>query len=120
MAEKSLKNSELYEERFGFKERNSVFRYLALLLAIFLLIFGVRIYFAKTFGGVMVDGDSMKNTLQSGQRLLMRATDDKHKADYGDIIVVYVGDYAEFQGEGEPDFLIKRLIAKAVRDEIIQ
>lgn len=113
MADKSLKNTSLYEERFGFKERNSVFRYLALLLALFLLFFGVRIYFTKTFGGVVVDGESMKNTLQDGQRLLMRPTDDKHKADYGDVIVVYVGAYAEYQGASDPDFLIKRLIAKA-------
>lgn len=112
MTEKSLKNTELYEEKFGFKERNSVFRYLIVLLALFLLIFGTRIYFTTTFGGVVVDGSSMNKTLASGQRLLMRPTDEKHKADYGDIIVVYVGDYPEYQGENEPDYLIKRLIAK--------
>ena len=113
MADKSLKNTQLYEERFGFKERNSVFRYLIVLLSIFLLIFGVRIYFAKTFGGVVVDGESMNKTLQSGQRLLMRQTNEKFKADYGDVIVVYVGDYEEYKGTGDPDYLIKRLIAKA-------
>ncbi len=112
MSYKSLKNTSLYEERFGFKERNSSFRYLIVLFALFLLVFGTRIYFAKTFGGVVVDGESMQNTLQSGQRLLMRPTDDRHKADYFDVIVVYVGDYPEFQGENEPDYLIKRLIAK--------
>ena len=112
MTEKSLKDTELYEERFGFKERNSVFRYLIVLLAIFLLIFGVRIYFTQAFGGVVVDGESMNNTLADGQRLLMRPTSEKYKADYGDVIVVYVGDYEEFQGKNEPDYLIKRLIAK--------
>ncbi len=113
MSYKSLNNSKLYEERFGFKERNSIFRYLVVLLALFLLIFGVRIYVANVFGGVLVDGHSMDNTLQHGQHLLMRSTDEKYKADYGDVIVVYVGDYAEFQAAGEPDYLIKRLIAKA-------
>ena len=42
----------------------------------------------------------------------MRPTNERREADYGDIIVVYVGDYPEFQGESQPDFLIKRLIAK--------
>ncbi|MBQ7924113.1 MAG: signal peptidase I [Clostridia bacterium] len=112
MTEKSLKDTELYEERFGFKERNSAFRYYIVLLALFLLIFGVRIYFTTAFGGVVVDGASMKQTLQDGQRLLMRPTDERHEADYGDVIVVYVGDYPEFQGASQPDYLIKRLIAK--------
>lgn len=112
MADKSIKNTELYEERFGFKERNSTFRYLLVLLTLFLLIFGARIYFTTAFSGVVVDGKSMNHTLQDNQRLLMRPTDEKHKADYGDIIVVYVGEYPEFQGKDDPDYLIKRLIAK--------
>ena len=112
MSGKSLKNTQLYEERFGFKERNSVFRYCIVLFALFLLVFGTRLYFINTFGGVYIDGHSMDKTLYDGQRLLMRPVDEEHKADYGDIIVVYVGDYPEFQEENDPDYIIKRLIAK--------
>ncbi len=112
MLDKNLRDTDLYEERFGFKERNSFFRYCLVLFALFLLIFGTRLYFTTAFGGITVLGPSMNNTLYSGQRLLMRPTDDRHKADYGDIIVVYVGDYAEFQYQNAPDYLIKRLIAK--------
>ncbi len=110
--DKDLRDTELYESCFHEKERRSFFRYCVLLLALFLLIFGVRIYFTTTFGGVVVDGASMNNTLVDGQRLLMRPVDKDHKADYGDIIVVYVGDYEEFSADGDPDYLIKRLIAK--------
>ena len=112
MLEKNLKDTQLYEEKFGFKERNATFRFYIVLLTVFLFIFGLRIYFTTAFDGVVVDGSSMYSTLEDGQHLLMRPTSEKRKADYGDIIVVYVGDYDEFQGEGQPDFLIKRLIAK--------
>ncbi|MBE7084735.1 MAG: signal peptidase I [Clostridiales bacterium] len=112
MLEKNLKDTQLYEEKFGFKERNSTFRFYIVLLSLLLLIFGLRIYFTTAFNGVVVDGKSMSPTLMDEQHLLMRPVNEKRKADYGDIIVVYVGDYPEFQGATQPDFLIKRLIAK--------
>ena len=59
MLEKNLKDTQLYEEKFGFKERNATFRYYIVLLALFLLIFGLRIYFTTAFDGVVVDGSSM-------------------------------------------------------------
>jgi len=37
--------------------------------------------------------------------------DEKNKADYGDVIIVYVGDYQECQ-DVDDGYLIKRLIAK--------
>ncbi|MBE5745128.1 MAG: signal peptidase I [Clostridiales bacterium] len=113
MSPRMLENGDLEEQNFNEKERKPIFRYLAVFLALFLLlILGVRIYFTKAFGGVVIDGASMNQTLHDGQRLLMRPVDEKHQADYGDVIVVYVGNYPEFQEVGSPDYIIKRLIAK--------
>ncbi len=108
MKDKSLKNTALYESRFHFKERNSMFRYYIVLLSVFLLVLGSRLYFTTAFGGVEVDGDSMNQTLINEQRFLMRPIDERHTADYGDIIVVYTGDHPEYT----PEYIIKRLIAK--------
>ena len=106
-----LKNSTLYEERFGFKERNATFWFYAGLLAVLLVCLTILSYFSFCFYGVTVSGDSMRQTLYSGENLLMRYTDDFYKADYGDIIIVRVDGYAEFEGT-DTSFLIKRLIAK--------
>lgn len=109
-----MKNSldtQLYEERFGFKERNSSFWFYVVLLALLLIFTTIVGYFSICFYGVTVSGDSMRQTLYSGENLLMRYTDDFYKADYGDIIIVSVEKYDEFAGT-DTQFLIKRLIAK--------
>ena len=107
----SLKNSQLYEAQFGFKERNSTFRFYLVLLTLLLCFITVLAYFTTNFYGVTVSGGSMNNTLVSGENLLMRYVDKHYTADYGDIIIVKVDEYTEFNGTGT-QFLIKRLIAK--------
>lgn len=52
----------------------------------------------------------MNNTLLDGQQLLMKYSDDGKDAKRGDVIVVYVGDYAECTSI-RSGYLIKRLIA---------
>ena len=108
----SLKNSRLYEERFGFKERNSTFFFYLVLLAVLSLCITLLAHFTLCYYGVTVSGSSMCQTLYSGENLLMRYVDKDYKADYGDIIIVKVDHYTEFQGTGT-QFLIKRLIAKS-------
>ena len=107
----SLRNSKIYEARFGFKERDSTFCFYFVLLVALLCFIGLLTYFTKCYYGVVVSGNSMRNTLYSGENLLMRYTDKNYKADYGDIIIVKVDQYSEFDGTGT-QFLIKRLIAK--------
>ena len=57
---------------------------------------------------VEVDGDSMLQTLHNEDIYFARRTENGEGVARGDIIVVYVGDYAEF---GSTEFLVKRLIA---------
>ena len=57
---------------------------------------------------VEVDGASMMQTLQDGEQYYARRTENGTGFERGDIIVVYVGNYAEF---GSTEFLVKRLIA---------
>ncbi|MBQ8291172.1 MAG: signal peptidase I [Clostridia bacterium] len=111
MLEKDLQNSDLYEARFQCKERKSNARFFCALLAIFIVFVSFRGWWTSSYGGVIVDGLSMRTTLSDGQRLLMRYADKRHKAERGDIIVIYVGGYAECQSV-KGDYLIKRLIAK--------
>ncbi len=85
-----------------------MFRFYIVMLAIFLLIIATRLYFTAAFGGVIVEGRSMTPTLSDGQRLLMRVVDERHEADYGDIVVIYTGEHEAFGH----DYIIKRLIAK--------
>ena len=106
---KDLTSSELYEACYGDRERRSNIRFYAVILFLFALLLGFRVYWTNTFGGVEVDGSSMYKTLSDGEKLLMKKTDGI--ADYGDVIVVYVGDYPEFSDGTE--YLIKRLIAKS-------
>ncbi len=109
MKVKSLRKSPLYEERFRFGEKisNLIF-YLFLIVIVASMALGT-FYLRKNFGGVIVNGNSMCNTLYSGEKLVMKyvvGTEVKR----GDIVVVYVGNYPEFQRDGT-DHLIKRLIA---------
>ena len=108
MEDKNLADSALYEERFGFKTRRANHRFYALLLAVFTLFLGLRAYWVQTFGGIVVDGPSMLQTLKNKDKLLMLYADESTKAQRGDIIVVDVRGYEEC---GSTDFLIKRLIA---------
>lgn len=106
-----LKDSWIYEERFGFKERNSNFRFYIVLLSILLCCIVALAHFSICYYGVTVSGASMNKTLYSGENLLMRYVDAGYKANYGDIIIVRVDGYEEFEDTGT-QFLIKRLIAK--------
>ena len=107
---KDLRNSELYEECYGEKERRANVRFYTAILIIVFLLLGFRGYWINTFGGVEVDGSSMYQTFVDGEKLLMKKVNG-NEADYGDVIVVYVGDYPEFSDGTE--YLIKRLIAKS-------
>ena len=106
----NLTKSPLYEAKYGAKEdaKTTAF-YLIVMIVIFAVLF-FRAYWVSSFEGVIVSGNSMRNTLYSGEQLLMRKTDGSD-AERGDVIVVYVGGYAEFNDGGDTQYLIKRLIA---------
>ena len=84
--------------------------FIIFLFVLLLAVMGFRYVWSLHFGGVQVSGQSMKNTLQSGENLLMHYTDSGAVAERGDVIVVYVGNYLEFQST-KTEYLIKRLIA---------
>ncbi|MBQ8295357.1 MAG: signal peptidase I [Clostridia bacterium] len=69
-----------------------------------------RNYWRETYGGVVVSGHSMDQTLYDGEKLLMKYTDEETKLERGDIIVVDVSGYEECATVSS-DYLIKRLIA---------
>lgn len=107
--DKDLQKSELYQMRFD-EERNGGYGlYVFLACLIFLALF-FRVWWTNNFGGVVVDGASMYQTLNDGEKLLMRYVDDGEGLERGDVIVVYVGDYDECKSISG-GYLIKRLIA---------
>ena len=108
MVDKNLRDSDLYEEKFRFKEGQSNIRFYSILLFIVSVLMGFYAYWSMHFGGVTVSGSSMYKTLYTGEQLLMKHVDGT-QAKRGDVIVVYVGDYPEFTDGTE--YLIKRLIA---------
>ena len=108
--QKDLSGSELYEAQYRWKERYSNAQFLLAILLLFVLFCGLRSYWVSTFGGVQIDGDSMRNTLFDNQQLLMKYSDNGKDAQRGDVIVVYVGGYTECASVGS-GYLIKRLIA---------
>lgn len=108
MENKNLTDSELYESRFQFKTRRSNHRFYVALLALLTLFLGVRAWWTGTFGGIVVDGSSMLQTLFDEDNLLMKYVKDTKELERGDVIIVDVRDYPEC---GSTDFLIKRLIA---------
>ena len=110
MREKDLCESEIYESRFAFKERNSNFRFLLVVLAMLLALSWFWWYWGNNFGVVVVDGGSMRKTLADGDKLVMRYI-DVGEAKRGDVIVVDVSGYEECASV-KSGFLIKRLIAK--------
>lgn len=108
-------NEELTEQQKEREYRSNYFFYCFLSLLL-LAVIGFRVYWNKNVGGVVVDGNSMCQTLYSGEKLLMlRKTSGMER---GDIIVVDVQHYEEIKAEnaGKPEsaqvqYLIKRLIA---------
>ena len=92
---RNLTNSTLYEERYHVKEKRSNMRFYVFIALFICAILFLRWYWTENFGGVTVSGHSMDKTLYTGEQLLMKHTDGSD-AERGDVIVVYVGDYEEF------------------------
>ena len=113
--EKDLQNSELFEEQFKWKERRENGRFLLIVGLVFVLLFSIVFSWRQTYGGVVVDGASMNMTLSNKDKLLIRYVGGGVEAKRGDVIVVDVRGYKEFDlkaGEKtRTNFLIKRLIA---------
>ena len=80
----------------------------ALIICICLTVF--RQWWAKNIAGVIVDGVSMKQTLNDGDSLLMRYVTEDYQPKRGDVIVVNVSGYEECK-DVESGYIIKRLIA---------
>ena len=93
--EKQLKDNELYEERFRFKERRSNDNFVLALLIIVWAFLCFRVWFTTSFIGVTVSGNSMQQTLQNSDKLLTYRTDKGYKAERGDVIIVNVSGYEE-------------------------
>ena len=106
--DKNLADSDLYESRFHSKERKSNSRFFLSVLGLLIVFTGLRIFWVQNFGGIVVDGASMRKTLSDGDKLLVRYMKDGVVANRGDVIIVDTRDYPEC---GNTDFLIKRLIA---------
>ena len=107
---KSIYDSALYEFRYSLKERRLSDYLTYALLVVFVLLLSLIGWWTSSFGGVVVDGNSMNKTLFDGDKFLMRYVDG-HQAKHGDVIVIYVGDYEECQSV-KGQYIIKRLIAK--------
>ena len=99
-AEKNLKDSELYEECFGYKESRSTLRFYVIILLFVIAVLLFRLYFTSTYGGVEVDGMSMYATLEHKDKLLMRYVEDGEGLERGDVIVVDVRKYPECKNVG--------------------
>lgn len=110
MIGKSLRDSSLYETRFGFKERGTTFAFLLALLIFCVTVFGSMLFLITGYLGVVVDGSSMKKTLINGDKLFARRVKGE-EANYGDIIIVDVSKYPECAGTAGGR-IVKRLIAK--------
>ncbi len=112
---KDLSQSQLYIEKKG--EKSSWVPFLLLLVLIFSVFLNLRYYWVSTFGGVVVEGHSMDDTLFDGEKLLMKFTSSGATAKRGDIIVVDVRGYSgsdkvkDNEDFKDTNFLIKRLIA---------
>lgn len=117
MSAKDFRNNPLFKRVR--EEKESVWTTVLCILVVAIMAFFVcvRFYVHENFGGVIVDGDSMNMTLKEDEKLLMRYTSKGATADYGDVIVVYVGGYDEWANIKDAkgnriEFIIKRLIAK--------
>ena len=111
MKESPFQNA-INERYYGKDERSSNFRFFAVLLFVLLLLLTLWNAFVSSFGVIIVDGDSMNQTLVDKQKLLMRFTTEQAPAKRGDVIVVSVEKYGFKDSKGNRiQFLIKRLIA---------
>ena len=92
------------------KKPNKILSAIFTVIFVILLAFlGARIYVSSTYGAVLVKGESMRNTLQGGEWLLMHLTEKGAKAERGDIVVL---DVRNKEGAtAKEGYLIKRLIA---------
>ena len=115
MEERDLKNSSVYQSKFGKKDRWSVLYVILTFLIVCML--AVRIYFAQNYFCVEVVGSSMCPTLESGDVLVVRYGDEAKR---GDIIIVDVRPYktdpekkklVKNEFKDDTNYLIKRLIA---------
>lgn len=117
MSVRDFRDNPLYKRARG--EKDSVWMTVLCILVVALMAFFVcvRFYVHRNYGGVIVDGASMNNTLVDGDALLMQYANKGAEADYGDVIVVYVGGYQEWSDVKDKsgnriNYIIKRLIAK--------
>ena len=111
---KHLQDSELYQEPLG-EERKGGYGIYIFLVGLIVLALFFRFWWTDNFSGVEVDGASMNQTLQDGDKLLMRYVENGEGLERGDVIVVDVQPYANQPNNqyhfGETKYLIKRLIA---------
>jgi signal peptidase I len=107
---KDLRYGDLYQSRFGYRDEKDNGGFFIFLAIVILGILLFRAYWTNNFGGVVVEGRSMNETLYSGEKLLMEYADDNTEFSHGDVIVVYVGGYEECSSISG-GYLIKRLIA---------
>lgn len=117
---KSLRETELYESRFHYRERRSNAYFFAILLLIFWTAVCLLNAWQATFGGVQVSGPSMLNTLHSKDYLLVKYYEQGDELPYGSVIVLDISHYDEVKEYNakhpslEPTvYIIKRLIAKS-------
>ena len=107
---KSEKEEEKMQEPMKQDNKKGGYGFYIALSIVFVFALGFRIWWANSFGGVKVDGASMEQTLHDGENLLMEYVREGKGLERGDIIVVEVGKYAEFENTSV-EYVIKRLIA---------
>lgn len=89
---------------------------LAFIEILIISFFMVTLVFTYLLRIATVNGDSMKNTLMSGDRLITTAF--CNSPDNGDIVIIYAGDAVTLDDDGNPEIkkglrktLVKRVIA---------
>ena len=99
-------------EFLGERERRESRVFSAVLIAaciLLILVFAADLYITNNFLLVIVDGQSMQNTLFEGDALYIDVHDTP---DRGDIVVLDVTDYPEYPHDGDGvHYIIKRVIA---------
>ena len=105
------------ENVYDANERRASARFYAILLSVAALFFLFLNFWSHSFSFVLVQGHSMDKTLQTGEYLLsMKVIHPEYELERGDIIVVGVSHYPEWQEHnrehpnGQTHFIIKRLI----------
>ena len=118
MKEKDLKDSEVYERKFGWKEKRSNNLFMLVFAIVMAVLVAFVCWFHANFSGVQVSGPSMQKTLMGGEYLLMKEVRGGEGFTYGDVVVVSVEHYPEIQQinqykdeKSKTKFLIKRVIA---------